>query len=315
MSRAFRIASEMSEKQIEADVSNFFGHYSSHFGSFRLLDVDEQLTGADKQMNWRTVAYFFQFKRPIGLTPLTTVPRKQSKQPLMRVRVFRHQNLLDQHPYSVCFELRDRRDSGTPFQHNVLLRYEQPPISRAIYVCPLSLTEADYVRSMRDDAHDFDFPFWDWRHQWVLHGEYVARAAERSPFLRGHVSIVPHEEVSSAAHHYSFSKQGTDVAFHQPRLLQARPSRLSDFVAKEIRRFAANPELMVSVDHLATTLFEAAQGWSDGALANPGEQEDKIAWLEGHGRLLSSVHGIRQMVALVGNETENEAEARSGAGK
>ncbi|TRW25346.1 hypothetical protein FMM05_08565 [Flavobacterium zepuense] len=34
------------------------------------------------------------------------------------------------------------------------------------------------------------------------------------PFLRGHISIPPHENVTTSEHYYSYSKAGTNIAWH-----------------------------------------------------------------------------------------------------
>ncbi|MFS8054246.1 hypothetical protein QD357_15545 [Rhizobium sp. BR 317] len=47
MSPSYLLKSQLSEKQIEADVSFYLGWCSNEM-PFRLLDIDEQETGADK---------------------------------------------------------------------------------------------------------------------------------------------------------------------------------------------------------------------------------------------------------------------------
>ena len=47
------------------------------------------------------------------------------------------------------------------------------------------------------------------------------------PFLRGHVSIFPHEKVDTATHYYSFDQNGSDIGWHSSEYFRAI-SRLSD---------------------------------------------------------------------------------------
>jgi hypothetical protein len=46
---SFKLDSELSEMQIEADIATYFGWISpiGNSAPFRLLDIDEQITGAD----------------------------------------------------------------------------------------------------------------------------------------------------------------------------------------------------------------------------------------------------------------------------
>jgi len=303
--RKYQVESELSEKQIEADVAAYFGHISSFFGEFRLLDVNEQTTGADKLLNWRAAAYYFQFKPPVGLKPLTSALKRAKRESRMQdVRRFRRENHLEQHPNSVCFELRKPAPKGGALQHNVLRSYERPPHSRATYVCPLVLGIHEYGRLLQQDREWFPYPFLDASSyldtgsQWVFHGAYIARSAEVSPFLRGHVCIVPHEDVDTWKHHYSFSQQATDIAFHSPRILAAGPSRLSDFIAGEIRGVPMRTEAMLSPLRLARSLGNIARTWAGDELGEPTEN-DSVEWLAKHGRLLRDRFGIRQFVALV----------------
>lgn len=297
MAKAFIIPSQLSEKQVEADVAQFFGFISSFPGELRLLDVDEPVTGADKKLSWQGTAYYLQFKVPCGLLPLTGAPPKQGS-PHQQIRSFRRDNELDAYPYSLCFQLREPQDSSKPLQHNVLRKYELPPTSRAIYVCPLALAEADYVQSMQIER-EYAFPIWEYRAQWVVSGQFLVRAAETSPFLRGHASIIPHADVTTWKHHYSFSRHATDIAFHEPSLVASGPSRLSDFVAAEVRRHAAAGWEMPTLDRLVESLRRVSASWWENAESRDQLDDDQgFNWIQRHGRVLRQRFGIRQFILL-----------------
>src|SRR5690606_25156378 len=40
------------------------------------------------------------------------------------------------------------------------------------------------------------------------------------PFLRGHISIPPHEDVTTSEHYYSYSKSGGNIAWHSGEKLK-----------------------------------------------------------------------------------------------
>src|ERR1043166_7563288 len=123
----YYIRSNLSEKQVEADVAAYLG-WCTPVGDeppFRLLDVDETITGADKLFNIGTAIYM-QFKKSDGLHPTTTVSTRKNKSQLEEIREFRHQQQLEDNP-SLFFQLRAKATTANDFQHNVLLAYERPP--------------------------------------------------------------------------------------------------------------------------------------------------------------------------------------------
>src|SRR5690606_31388576 len=65
-----------------------------------------------------------------------------------------------------------------------------------------------------------------YRNDWVSHVGNI-------PFLKEHVSIVPHERVTTHKHYYSYSVTGCDIGWHSPEVISERPSRLSDILKKE----------------------------------------------------------------------------------
>ena len=54
------------------------------------------------------------------------------------------------------------------------------------------------------------------------------------PFLKEHVSIVPHEKITTHKHYYSYSITGCEIGWHSPDLISERLSRLSYILDQEI---------------------------------------------------------------------------------
>jgi len=305
---SYELPVDLDEKQIEADVAGYFGFVSAMAnvgpGGFRLIADDEQVTGADKSFTHGAVTYYLQFKKPCALRP---VPDAEAQTRLasnaglkQHIRRFRKEERLAQDPYSVCFPLHDMAKTALNFQHNILRSYEQYPYSRAFYLCPLILKASDYVASMHASIPDV-FPFLFREALWARDGDHVAHVGRMVPFLREHAAIVPHKDVDSADHYYSFSRHATDVAFHSPERVVDGPARLSDFVASEVLRLSHTEKEWPNVGDLNGHLLERVGSWANAEdLRHLRGQEDgdPFDWLQLHGRLLRKCTGIRQVVAL-----------------
>lgn len=308
MTVSYEIPSGFLEKQIEADVAGYFGYMSPLFGKrLRLLDVNEQVTGADKKHYRNGVAYFFQFKKPIGLKSTSDlklpIGKRKNESKLMEIRRFRDANSLDQTPYSICFPLHG--DAATPvneLQHNVLHGYEMPPHSRAMYVCPTSLNYKEYEESLSE-------PIWRrWRGNPFLYhqgqtvwGLGAASEIFSAPFLRGHATVIPHVQVTSHDHYYSFSKHATDIAFHSPEILTQGPARLSDFLQTEIMRIFREAEATIPIAGLAQKLYEQSLSWAQDRISYPNDN-DPLEWIQQHGKILRERFGVRQVIVLADEE-------------
>ncbi|WP_157939196.1 hypothetical protein, partial [Vibrio lentus] len=56
----------------------------------------------------------------------------------------------------------------------------------------------------------------------------------RSYWRLQHISIIPHERVTTHEHYYSFSGTGGDVGWHSPEIMSESPQRLGEILKKEI---------------------------------------------------------------------------------
>lgn len=239
----YQLKSNLSEKQLEADISSYFG-WISKGTPFRLLDIDEQITGADKKYYDAGFAYFMQFKVSKGLKSIRQVPAstRKGRSKLEDVREFRRKKLLHDDP-TLYFELRNKAKTADDFQHNVLMKYANKPCSEAFYVAPLHLDKTVYFSSLFDSVlryrhHPFDMKTKTFfQNNWVSYIGHI-------PFLKEHVSIIPHEHVDTHKHYYSFSETGTDIAWHSPEVLSENPSRLSDVLSRSIEACLSEGKLV-----------------------------------------------------------------------
>lgn len=225
---AYHIDSSLTEKQIEADVASYLGWCSKDL-PFRLLDVNEQETGADK-LSDITVPIYIQFKKSHGLKPLHLVGIKSRKNesPLQSIRRFRSRHGLADNP-SLYFQLRAKADGATDFQHNILYAHHRPQKSYAVYVAPLILDLKKYYNELCEGPRYLDDP-WAWREGRLLTswgpGVWLSRYGLQ-PFLRRHISIAPHQKVTTHNHYYAFSESGDEVSWHSPERKRCFPRTLT----------------------------------------------------------------------------------------
>lgn len=305
------VKGNLSEKQIEADVASFMGWCTppEEDNPFRLLDIDEQATGADKLFD-RGVAIYMQFKKSAGLRSARSVApsTRKARSALEDIRAFRSQMDLQDDP-TLFFQLRAKAKTALDLQHNVLRSYEQPPSSRAIYVAPLLLDKTAYHAALHASVDRFLlYPF----HYRLAHTVYTSTGVSRFgavPFLREHISIPPHEWVTDHSHYYAYSETGTDVSWHSPEIVRKEPLRLSDFTVRLLREAINNPDSMLPLDALTQEVFQIASnfGFRD---TRATQRESAIESLIKHGRWLNEWYGIRQFI-LLGN-TQTLADIRRG---
>lgn len=299
----YYLTGNLSEKQIEADVSSFLGWCTPDgMTPFRLLDINEQATGADKLYD-RGVAIFIQFKKSTGLRSVRHVPSssRKNRSPLETIREFRAEAGLQDEP-SLFFQLRAKAPTAEDLQHNILLTYERPPQTRGIYVAPLILDKTAYSAALHNSI-DWRFLVDPWldtlRHDIHMPGwvSYLGTV----PYLREHVSIPPHERVRDHYHYYAYSEVGTDISWHSPDVIGREPSRLSDFLVATFRHALQEVEKMASLEALAERISEASRGagFPD---ATRGSDESPVEFLGRHGRWLRSAHGIRQFILFANSE-------------
>jgi len=231
MNTGYKIKSELSEAQIEADVASYLGYITPFWSKrFRLISIDEQTTGSDKLFN-RFVPIYLQFKVSEGLKPLDFGFNLLRKSGLQKIRAFRRKNDINSDP-TLYFKLRDQAPTARDFQHNILKSFHQPPYQYAMYVAPLTLSLDEYNKSLEVSFIDRFLTF----NPFFFRNQDIEMAAMKqslgiNPFLRGHISIPPHEIVDTSNHYYSFSRSGGDLAWHSGEKLND-DLRLSNQIKK-----------------------------------------------------------------------------------
>jgi hypothetical protein len=214
MKANFILPSDLSEAQVEADVASYLGECTPFWSRrFRIKAVNEQITGADKYFD-RFVPIYMQFKVSNGLKPVQKINFNLKQTPNQKIRNYRRANNLDGDPI-LCFKLRDKAVTASDFQHNILRSYHNPPNAYAFYVAPLTISAVTYEQLLQAP----------WYHQLILvdpfhtNQVFIHQGAQKLnmgliPFLRAHISIPPQIAVTTSEHYYSFSANGSDVAWH-----------------------------------------------------------------------------------------------------
>lgn len=223
MNKNYRILhdSDLSEAQIEADVAAYLGYVTPFWSnSFKLKAVNEQLTGADKLFD-RFVPIYLQFKVSHGLKPLASNFTLSSPHyPLQKIRSFRRAKNINADP-TLYFRLRDKAPHSNDFQHNVLMSLHQSPKQFAFYIAPLTLQYHEYSELLKVSLIDrFLNPNPFYFRDENLFFENQRESIGLNPFLRAHVSISPHTLVDTSEHYYSYSKGGTNIAWHSGEKLK-----------------------------------------------------------------------------------------------
>lgn len=213
---SFKIDSELSEDQIESDVASYLGYVTPFWSKrFRLISVDEQKTGADKLFK-RFIPLYLQFKVSHGLDPEGSILNRYMNKPLAKIISYRRTNGLTGDPI-LYFELRKLAQTATDFQHNVLRKTHKPPYTYAFYIAPLTLRLKEYEKLMNRDWHHRFYRYDPFDiHENDLHDSATGKSMMlgNNPFLRHHISIPPHIDVNTHKHHYSYSINGSDIAWH-----------------------------------------------------------------------------------------------------
>ncbi len=250
---AYKLYSNLSENQIESDVASFLGYITPFWSTrFRLLSVNEQLTGADKLFD-RFVPIYLQFKVSEGLKPVSALEFPNLNFPLQRIRKFRNQNKLSGDPI-LYFKLRDKAKTAADFQHNILLSLHKPPKQFAFYVAPLTLDIGEYNELLKVPFFERLIIIDPFRfHPSEIYRGAVKQSLGAIPFLRAHVSIPPIEAVDDSNHHYSFSKNGADIVWHRG-IKQDGDLRLSTQIARVYNLAYNNDQVAVTREEYLETI-------------------------------------------------------------
>jgi hypothetical protein len=264
----------------------------------------ERWLGADARINGHMVGFkpfYMQFKRPSAYPDVSTAKiiadRKMLGLPIA--------------PRTLYFGLREKQSSHKDFQHNILYRLRRRLARRqagdAAYVCPLFLDRSAYrfhvhLAGLCRWLHFWRYDPWDLE-DILIHSTNGAVNFNAIPVLCEHVSIPPHDMVTSAKHSYSFTERGTDLCFHSPLSLPEGNRSLANFLTDVVGNLQSD-EGFISPDRaqsILLELFSGAAGEDSGDLLPddfPQNAENGIeSWLH-WGDHLKTEHRIEQF-ALV----------------
>lgn len=290
----YLIDTDISEKQVELDVANFLGFASKTIGQFRILDSNENKTGADCEFN-SGIPIYIQFKKTYGLNSISKVPYSERKNAALadRLRVYRNKNKLKDNP-SLFFELRKKAKNANNLQHNILLSYHRPSLSYAVYVAPLETDLKKYNANLFSSASGVSkgmFPF-----KYKNYTINMVNMFRFIPFLRGHISIVPHTTVKTHKHAYAYSTSGDDISWHSPSIISRDPSLFSEFIADRfLSVFSESPRQGEEIlQHLYGIVTENTHNPQD--IFQGSTVSERI---HSHGKWLYKMYGINQYILCI----------------
>lgn len=284
---------DFKEKLIEIDIARFLGCFTPHFGRlYYLEDADEKLTGADLiSEDTKAIPIYIQAKISQGLKTISKYPasNRKNRSKLEDIREFRDGLSLDENDnHFFYFQLRKKAEKATDFQHNILMNYANTGFSHAFYVAPLSIEKSEYEKLFLDTSHFPEFPFF--LHHYELRDIEWTSYYGFIPFLRNHISIIPHERVDTHEHYYAYSKDGIDVTWHSPEYIDNNPSRLGDRMISISRNFYYS-EKNETIKTLADRLREMP------IMQNVELIDEKpINIIARHGQILEREFGIKQLL-------------------
>jgi hypothetical protein len=216
----YQIKCNFKEKLIEIDIARFLGLLTLNLGRLYYLEnANKQLTGADLiSEDTNAIPIYIQAKVSQGLKTITNVPasNRKNRSILEDIREFRNDLSLDiDEDYFLYFQLRKKAQTAIDFQHNILMSYANTGFSQAFYIAPLIIEKSEYESQFLDFRHlphePFHFHHYEIKDRdWISYFGFI-------PFLRNHISIVPHEHVDTHEHYYAYLREGIDVTWHSYR--------------------------------------------------------------------------------------------------
>lgn len=214
----------------------------------------ERWLGADARLHSEIRGFrpfYMQFKRPSAYPDFSSAGIIKDRKALNR----------QVSPHALYFDLRNKQPHHRDFQHNILLRLrrrlQSTGLGDAAYVCPLFLDRSAYRTHLHWSGLSHWFQFWH-RDPWDLEDVLLNNGGntirfDNIPVLAEHITVPPHNTVTTANHRYSFTEAGTELCFHSPEYLPDGASNLAQFLmalsqgfldrGKKISAGAANEEL------------------------------------------------------------------------
>jgi len=260
--RGLRIDADFTEDVVGFALESFLAVMSfphSRFSIEPFSRTKERWLGADARMHGEIRGFrpfYMQFKRPTAYPDFSSSGVIKDRKKLK----------LQTSPRALYFDLREKQPHHRDFQHNVLRRLHRRLRARGIgdaaYVCPLFLERSAYRFHIHRSALSSWLRFWR-HHPWELEEVLVNNGGttirfDLIPVLAEHITVPPHDTVTSAKHRYSFTEAGTALCFHSPEALPKGATNLAKFLmalsngfldgGDKIRPEGANEELRQLID-------------------------------------------------------------------
>ncbi|WP_206365310.1 hypothetical protein [Sphingobacterium corticibacterium] len=158
--------------------------------------------------------------------PLNKILEFEDNRILLPIKVDQSgENMIEIVPHRAkagCLVLKKRNKAkhANDFQHNILKNLHNPPAQYAFYVEPLTLSIKEYNDLLDVTIFNrfFNFHPIDYEDLNIRSGILKYKLG-LIPYLRAHVSIPPHEDVTSSDHYYSYTKGGTNIACHSGTII------------------------------------------------------------------------------------------------
>ena len=224
------------ESEVAINVAYYLAGISRRNRRFRIRSISpskERCLGYDARMEFDTtdfVPFYMQFKRP------TSYPQ-HSRSKIIKQRKRLKANTSEQ---SLAFKLLRKKQHHADYQHNILLNLSESELGHAGYVCPLFIDGDLYSRTMTRQYRLSDPYYYQSQH---LSDDEVFYEIHDVPFIKSHVTIIPHAKVTDANHHYSFDMDGDDICFHEPQLLTNETRSIESFLDHPLSNFRAENTL------------------------------------------------------------------------
>lgn len=298
----YQITCDFIEKQIELDVSNYLGLLSTPDRHFRIISENETLTGSDARFDC-AIPMYLQFKVSHGLKSIEDVKpsKRKNRSPLEDIRIYRSEKGLLDNP-TLYFGLRVKAKNAKDFQHNILMDYNIPGKSIAFYIAPLYLRKDEYEKSLFDSTHlrNIHFPFL-YHEDINIYIKHTIKSIGTIPFLRQHISIVPHKKVDTHEHHYSYSNTGSNIAFHSiGETLPYKISRFSDLFQEVLENAFTYKESWQSFDDIIKNLNIVSKEHELKSIEQNSNSPMQL--LREFGQQLYSKYGIKQYLICAERE-------------
>lgn len=130
---------------------------------------------------------------------------------------------------------------------------------------------------------------------WRIIDNYGIQVIQHIPFLKNHISIIPHEIVTNSNHYYAYSQTGTDISWHSPSILEYEPRRLSDFIYKLFSD--KQNEEMSSIANIAMNIISMLEG-TKSEFNFKNYKENPILLIKKYGEWLKTNYSIKQFMII-----------------